>query len=60
MQTVEEYIKQDPVEWISAPTSGKKQTVRAILNAIKCMKEEGKMGIDLDVFAKLIVLELNK
>ncbi len=57
MQKVEEEIKHDLAEKISALSSGKKQTVRAILNSIKRMKEEGKSEMDLEVFAKVIELE---
>lgn len=57
MKTVEEDIKQDLAEKISALSSGKKQTVRAILNSIKRMKEEGKSEMDIEVFAKVIELE---
>jgi hypothetical protein len=57
MQTVEEDIKQDLVERISTLSSGKKQSVRAILNSIKRMKEEGKSEMDIEVFTKVIELE---
>jgi len=57
MQKVEEKVKHDLAEKIRALSSGKKQTVRAILNSIKRMKEEGKSEMDLEVFAKVIELE---
>ena len=57
MQKVEEDRKHDLAERISALSSDKKQTVRAILNSIKRMKEEGKSEMDLEVFAKVIELE---
>ena len=59
MQKVEEEEdrKYDLAERISALSSDKKQTVRAILNSIKRMKEEGKSEMDLEVFAKVIELE---
>jgi DNA-binding ferritin-like protein len=57
MQKVEEDIKHDLAERISALSSDKKQTVRAILNTIKRMKEEGKSETDLEVFAKVVELE---
>lgn len=53
----EEEVKHDLAEKISALSSDKKQAVRAILNAIKRMKEEGKSEMDLDVFAKVVELE---
>lgn len=53
----EEEVKHDLTEKISALSSDKKQTVRAILDSIKRMKEEGKTEMDLEVFAKVIELE---
>ena len=53
----EEDIKRDLVGRISALPSGKKQTVRDILNAIKTLKEEGKTERDSEVFAKVFELE---
>ena len=53
----EEEVKHDLVEKIRALSSDKKQAVRAILNSIKRMKEEGKSEMDLEVFAKVVELE---
>jgi len=57
VRMTEEEVKHDLAEKIRALSSGKKQAVRAILNSIKRMKEEGKSEMDLEVFAKVVELE---